>query len=63
MEKFAGAVMYVMSEVFGMEEKYMICPMDGKRGRRLLEVIMEGGNFGHATEKYKITGWISHGAG
>ena len=57
MEKFAGAVMYVMNEVFGMEEKYMICPMDGKRGRRLLEVIMEGGNFGHSTEKYKITGW------
>lgn len=57
MEKFASAVMYVMREVFGMEEKYMICPMDEKRGRRLLEVIMEGGNFGHSTEKYKITGW------
>lgn len=57
MEKFASAVMYVMREVFGMEEKYMICPMDKMRGRRLLEVIMEGGNFGHSTAKYKITGW------
>lgn len=57
MEKFAGAVMYVMREVFGMDEKSMICPVDEKRGRRLLEVIMEGGNFGHSTEKYKITGW------
>lgn len=57
MEKFAGAVMYVMREVFGMDEQYMICPADVKRGRRLLEVIMEGGNFGHGTEKYKVTGW------
>lgn len=55
--KFAGAVMYVMREVFGMHEPYLICPIDKKRGRRLLEVIMEGGNFGHSTEKYKITGW------
>lgn len=55
--KFAGAVMYVMHEVFGMEEKYMICPVNEKRGRRLFEVIMEGETFGHSTEKYKITGW------
>lgn len=55
--KFAGAVMYVMREVFGMDEQYMICPADVKRGRRLLEVIIEGGNFGHGTEKYKVTGW------
>ena len=56
-EKFAGAVMYVMREVFGMDEVYMICPIDKKRGKRMLEVIMEGGNFGHGTEKYKVTGW------
>lgn len=30
---------------------------DARRGRRLLAVIMEGGNFGHETIKYKITGW------
>ena len=56
-EKFAGAVMYVMREVFGMDDVYMICPIDKKRGKRMLEVIMEGGNFGHGTEKYKVTGW------
>lgn len=57
MEKFAGALMYVMQEVFAMDEQSMICPVDEKRGKRLLEVIMEGGNFGHSTEKYKITRW------
>lgn len=55
--KFSGAVMYVMREVFAIDEKYMIFPVDEKRGRRLLEVVMEGGNFGHSTEKYKVTGW------
>lgn len=55
--KFTGAVMSIMREVFGMDEPYLICPIDEKRGWRLLEVIMEGGNFGHSTEKYKITGW------
>ena len=45
--KFAGAVMYVMREVFGLEEKYMIAPVDEKRGRSLLKEIIKGGNFGH----------------
>lgn len=54
--RFAGALMYVMQEVFGLDEKHLLCPVDEKRGRRLLEVIIEGCNFGHSTEKYKITG-------
>ena len=29
--KFAGAVMYVMREVLGMEERYMIAPVDERR--------------------------------
>lgn len=54
---FAGAVMYAMREVFHLDEACMICSIDEKRGRRLLSVIMEGGNFGHGTEKYRVTGW------
>ena len=50
---FAGAVMYVMREVFGLDEKYMICPVDEKRGRMLLEQVMQTGNFGHLDEKQK----------
>lgn len=76
MEKFAGALMWVIAHVFGNKDNgsdkltnrdknenhkpsslNLLCEPDEKRGRRLLEVIMEGGNFGHSTEKYKITGW------
>lgn len=45
--KFAGAVMYVMREVFHLEEQYMIAPVDERRGKTLMEEILKGGNFGH----------------
>lgn len=44
--KFAGAVMYVMREVFALEERYMITPVDERRGKTLLNEILKGGNFG-----------------
>lgn len=68
MEKFAGALLWVIGHVFCNENdnhlnhlnhlnQALAIEPDEKRGRRLLEVIMEGGNFGHSTKKYKITGW------
>ena len=51
--KFAGAVMYVMREVFALEERYMIAPVDERRGRFLLEEIMQGGNFGQYDRRTK----------
>ena len=44
--KFAGAVMYVMKEVLGLDEKYLIVPIEKKRGEFLLDTILRGGNFG-----------------
>ena len=49
--KFAGAVMYVLHEVFGLAESRMLVPMNEKRGGLLLEEILQGGNFGHHGEK------------
>ena len=49
--EFAGAVMYVLREVMGLDEKRMICAPDERRGRLLLEEIMAGGNFGHYDER------------
>lgn len=46
LDKFAGAVMYVLKEVFGLEREYMICEPDEWRGKALLECVMESGNFG-----------------
>lgn len=44
--QIAGAVMWVLKEVLGLEEKYLIAPVDERRGRFLLSEIMQGGNFG-----------------
>lgn len=44
--KFAGAVMWVLKEALGLEEEYMIVPLNEKEGRFLLDEIMIGGNFG-----------------
>ena len=52
LKEFAGAVMYVMREVFVMPEERMLCRPDEKRGSKLLEEIMIGGNFGKFDERY-----------
>ena len=45
--KIAGAMMWMLNEVLGLPEEYLIAPKDEKRGRVLLAEIMKGGNFGH----------------
>ena len=52
LESFAGAVMYVMQQVFAMPTGKMLYKPDEKRGERLLEEIMKGGNFGKYDERY-----------
>ena len=49
--QFAGSVMYVLHEVFGLEEDKMIAPMNVKEGRFLLEEVMLGGNFGQYDDR------------
>jgi hypothetical protein len=44
--KIAGAVMWVLSEVLGLEERYLIAPKDERLGKVLLSEILHGGNFG-----------------
>ena len=44
--EFAGAVMYIMQEVFGLEDDRLIVPPDVKRGRLVLNEVLEAGNFG-----------------
>ena len=52
LKEFAGAVMYVLREVFAMPEERMLCRPDEKRGKKLLEEIMIGGNFGKFDDRY-----------
>lgn len=49
--KFAGTVMYLLHEVFGLEEDMMIVPMNEKEGMFLLDEIMRGGNFGQYDDR------------
>lgn len=50
--RFAGALMWVMKHVFGMDDKYLICEPDEKEGRFLLNEIMETGNFGQGETRF-----------
>ena len=47
LEKIVEAVMWVLNEILGLPEEYLIAPMDERRGKVLLDEIMRGGNFGH----------------
>ena len=44
--KFAGAIMYIMQEVFGMPASRLIVPPDEKYGKFVLNEVLEAGNFG-----------------
>ena len=78
MGKFAGAVMWVLKEVFinekcrmkneectEVDEPWMICEPNEKEGKRLLAEIMQGGNFGQYDTRdaaLKKGGMVKHGA-
>lgn len=44
--KFAGAIMYIMHEVFGMPASRLIVPLNEKYGNFVLNEVLEAGNFG-----------------
>ena len=44
--KFAGGIMYIMQEVFGMPASRLIVPANKKYGKFVLNEVLEAGNFG-----------------
>ena len=64
MGKFAGAVMFVLQEVFAMPALCYICEPNEREGKKLLEEIMKGGNFGQYDTRdaaLKKGGMVKHG--
>ena len=47
LEKFAGAIMYVLREVCDAPQELLLCEPNVKEGKFLLGEIMAAGNFGH----------------
>ena len=51
--RFTSASMWIMKEVFGLEDEYLLCEPDVDAGRFLLDEIMQAGNFGHHDKRLK----------
>ena len=54
--KYVAATQWVLQLVFGMPEGNLICAPDAKEGRKLLDEIMIGGNFGHHDKRNYVKG-------
>lgn len=52
--KFAGAIMYIMQEVFGMPVSRLIVPPNEKYGKFVLNEVLEAGNFGKYDERNRF---------
>lgn len=66
--RFAEAMMWILHTQMGLEEQYLICGMNEKEGRFVLDEILQTGNFGQADRRYRYKCWfklrhhIAHGS-
>ena len=56
MTRFAAGMMWVLHEVLGLDEKYLLTQPDEKVGRLLYSEVLKAGNFGHADKRYNFGG-------
>lgn len=56
MYKFAAGLMWMLHEVLGLEERYLLVEPNEKIGRIILREALLAGNFGHHDNRYSFTG-------
>lgn len=56
LKRFMQSLMYVMQQIFHLDENYMLLKPDKKGGEFLMHEIMTAGNFGHHDTRYKEKG-------
>ena len=57
----AGALMWILDQIFCLEKAKMLCAPDSRRGKKMLAEVLEGGNFGKAREakaKNFLQAWL-----
>lgn len=59
MRRFASAVMWIVENVLGLDQQYVLIPSNEKAGRFLAEESLETGNFGYMDSRYTFR---KHGA-
>lgn len=61
MERFTRGLMWMMKETMAMPREWMPWEPDEKEGRYILAQVMEGGNFGHYSERRsRLTGGLGY---
>lgn len=55
MSRFCGALMYVLQEALGLEEKFLLQSPDKKNGEWFLFEIFQSGNFGNHDERFDLS--------
>ena len=61
MERFARGLMWVLKGVMAMPQEWMLWEPDEREGQYILAQVMEGGNFGHYSEKRsRLTGGLGY---
>ena len=56
MYKFTAAVMYVMKEILGLPDKYLLMKPNHRIGKILVSEILMAGNFGFHDHRYSFAG-------
>ena len=58
LQRMAGALMWILQEVLHLDKQLMLCPPDSKWGERVLQDVMDGGNFGWFAERAQQGFWL-----